>query len=59
MRNACWSERFASQIRCCRGVPAMDQAGRGSKRTMMDFDVGVLLRSAMLSRGTSTFASGK
>ena len=34
-------------------------ASRCSRRMIVDFDTGVLLTSAVESRGTSTFASGK
>src|SRR6185436_768985 len=36
-----------------------DQASVGSRRTTIDFDVGVLLPSAVESSGTRTFVSGK
>jgi len=38
-------------------VPPLSQAA--SRRTTIAFDVGVLLRSATLSSGTSTLVSGK
>lgn len=49
--------------RCAGAVPGRSRRrytgpDAGSKRTTTDFDVGVLLTSAVESSGTSTFVSG-
>jgi hypothetical protein len=48
-------ELLAGQV----GAPGESAVPWGTSRTMTDFDVGVLLPSAVLSSGTSTLVSGK
>ena len=51
-------DRVADSVALDHGVVPV-HAALGSSRITIDFEVGVLLPSAVLSSGTSAFASGK
>jgi hypothetical protein len=69
---ACWQEQLTSLHVLAPGAYVLSAQGRpparalraicqlaGSRRMMMDLEVGVLLISAVESSGTRTFVSGK